>query len=214
MSEVSRAPKVRRRWLSGSHRKGGICPDSDHQIHSLMQSGAPRASNKVGTGFVWGYLLERDRGPLKLFQKGVILGTRVKLNREQSLVEIIKEPELKNEAVSQGSCRGRVVLDTRKPCRFQGPLRAALKVPLVPSLPASPASTRTLVPNELCSCPRPPVSLSSAQVSLASLSPCMCSSAWTLSSLLVTREASAHFLGSGFMAASSKTPSLAPVQSR
>lgn len=212
---MSRAPKVRRWWLSGSHRKGGICPDRDHQIHSLMQSGAPRASHKVGTGFVWGYLLEKDRGPLKLFQKGVILGTHVELNREQSLVEIIKEPRLKNEAVSQGSCRGRVVLDTRKPCsRFQGPLRADLKVPLVPPLPASPASIRTLVPNELCSCPRPPVSLLSAQVSLASLSPCMCSSAWTLSSLLVTREASAHFLGSGFIAASSKTPSLVPIRSR
>lgn len=79
-----------------------------------MQSGAPRVSHKVGTALVWGYLLESDGGPLKLFQKeGVILETHVELNRDQSLVEIIEESGLKNEAIAQGSYHGRVVLDSQ-----------------------------------------------------------------------------------------------------
>lgn len=41
------------------------------------------------------------------------LETHVELDRDQSLVEIIEESGLKNEAIAQGSYHGRVVLDSQ-----------------------------------------------------------------------------------------------------
>lgn len=46
-------------------------------------------------------------------KEGVILEIHVELNSEQSLVEIIGDSGLKNKAISQGSCHGKVVLDSQ-----------------------------------------------------------------------------------------------------